>query len=117
MEIKVNLVISADATLTALLSGLIGSNPGAKVATEIMTKTIKEEKEKPAKEKAKTAKPEENGAVDLSTIRQHLAKSEANKQAARELLKDYKVEKLTDLDQKHYGEFYTKLTAEQKDDL
>lgn len=123
MEITVKVVLTADSTLTDVLKNLLSATPG-KTGKEISKPegdsedAIKEVKaQKAVKKEAAKEKAAENGAIDLSTIRQYLAKSEANKTAARELLKDYDVEKLTDLDKADYADFYTKLTSEVKDDL
>lgn len=116
MEFTVKVVLTADTALLSALSAIVGK-PGVTIAAP-KTEDIKEEKAiKEVKKVAAKEKAAENGTIDLSTIRQHLAKSEANKQKARELLPKYEVEKLTDLDKKHYAEFYAALTAEEKDDL
>lgn len=108
MEVKVNLHVTASPELMALLSGLTGKPAAAKTTETPAPKT--------KVSKTETPKAEDNGkTVDLSTIRSWAAKSEANKAAARNLLKSgYDVEKLTDLPAEKYPEFWAALQSENE---
>src|SRR5688572_28635821 len=101
MEITVKLVLSASPELVALLTGLSGK---AAPATETV-EPAKTTRAKPVK--TEETKAAENGttekAIDLSTIRQHVAKSEANKTAARALFPGFGIKALTELPAEKYG--------------
>lgn len=112
MEIKVNLEVSFSPATLSALQNLFQSAP---VKTEPRKAVeVKTDEEKPAKAaKAKPAKKDEAPEVELSTIRQWIAKKEANKAIARKALKAFDVEALTDLPKENYAEYYNTLVSSE----
>ena len=114
MEIKVNLHLTVSTEVIDLLSELIG-NTTKKVVTPEPEKTVvveKVKKEKPVKSEPVEASKNGVEKVDLSAIRQWIAGSESNKNAARSLLTTMGFAKLTDLPAEKYAEFFENLKSD-----
>lgn len=64
--------------------------------------------------KSKKAEPEDDGEVTLETLKEKVTAlvNKNGKDAAKALLKKAKVDKLSDLDEKHYEAFNKKLDEE-----
>ena len=119
MEINVNLHLTVSTELIDLLSELISNTKKSENNVNVIPE--KSKKEKSVKVETATTPAGANGVskevpveetkVDLSTIRQFVAGSEASKTAARTLLTNFGVAKLTELPAENYAEFFNKLKA------